>query len=296
MKIGYIGLGKMGHNMALHMKEKGHEVWGLDSDQRVRREAERADITTVSTIRELSEKLETPRIVWIMVPHGVIDEVLYHLRRYLEKGDLVVEGGNSFYKDTIRRAQEMTERGIRFLDAGVSGGPGGARNGACIMVGGEKADYEELIPLFKDLAVEDGYAYMGKHGAGHFVKMVHNGIEYGMMQAIAEGFEVLQKSPYDIDFPAVAELYNHGSVVTSRLVGWLRDGFEHFGKDLKGVSGTVGHTGEGEWTIKTAEELGISVPAIKAALDFRIASRERPSFGGKVLSAMRNMFGGHSIK
>ena len=296
MKLGYIGLGKMGHNMVLRLLETGHHVVACDVSAEARSRAGEAGAQTASSIKELVAMLETPRTVWVMVPHEVVDEVLNELGACLAGGDRIIEGGNSFYKDTVRRAKEMTVKQIRFLDAGVSGGPSGARNGACIMVGGEETDYQKLVPLFRDLAVEGGYAYMGSYGAGHFVKMVHNGIEYGMMQSIGEGFEIMHQGPYTLDLPAIAELYNHGSVVTSRLVGWLRDGFTQFSKDLDGVSGMVHHTGEGEWTVKTAEELGVSVPVIKAALDFRIASEKKPSFTGQVLSVMRNMFGGHSVK
>jgi 6-phosphogluconate dehydrogenase len=214
----------------------------------------------------------------------------------LKKSDVVVDGGNSFFEDSMRRAKLLEKKGIKFLDAGVSGGPGGARHGACIMVGGDRASYKKLEQLFADASVADGYAYFGKAGAGHFVKMVHNGIEYGMMQSLAEGFALMKKSPFKLDLQNVAQLYNHKSVIESRLVGWLKDGYRTFGEDLKKVSGSVAYTGEGEWTVKTGKKWKMKLPAIEDAFKFRVRSKRSPSYTGKILSALRNQFGGHSIK
>lgn len=296
MKIGYVGLGKMGMNMAIRMKEKGHGVVAWNRSEGPRLEAEAQGIEVAETLSELVSRLSLPRAVWLMVPNAAVDEMLGELAGLLSPGDLIIDGGNTHFTETKRRAAELVSKGFRFLDAGTSGGPGGARSGACIMVGGEKKDYDELENLFRDLTVPNGYAYVGGHGAGHFVKMVHNGIEYGMMQAIAEGFEVLKMSDYGLDLAKVADLYNHGSVIESRLVGWLEEGYAKYGIELSNVTPTVAHTGEGEWTIKAAEELGVDVPVIRASFEFRKRSAEKPTYMGRVLSTLRNMFGGHSAK
>jgi 6-phosphogluconate dehydrogenase len=195
----------------------------------------------------------------------------------------------------MRRARELEEKGIHFLDVGVSGGPRVARNGACIMVGGRKEIFKRFKSLFRDLSVRGGYGYMGKPGAGHFVKMVHNGIEYGMMQALAEGFAVMKDSPFDLDLNKVAEIYNHRSVIESRLVDWLKKAFEQYGEDLNEISGSVSHSGEGVWTVEAAKEFGIPIPIIEGALNFRIESQNNPTYTGKILSALRNQFGGHEV-
>lgn len=296
MTIGYIGLGKMGYNQVLRLLEKGHKVVVFDADEKAREKAERAGAETAASLKELPQKLIPPRLIWIMIPHTAVDEVLNELNTFLRAEDTVIDGGNSFYKDSIRRAKELKEKGINFLDVGVSGGPAGARYGACLMIGGEEQDYRKFEQLFRDLAAERGYGYMGRHGAGHFVKMVHNGIEYGMMQAIAEGFSVLKRSEFNLNLEKIAELFNHGSVIESRLIRWLKEAYNEFGEDLTEVSGTVQRTGEGDWAVKTAEELEISVPVLKEALKFRIESEQNPSYTGKILSALRNQFGGHKVK
>lgn len=296
IKIGYIGLGKMGMNMVLRMREKDYDVLAYNRKPEPREEAHKAGIAVASTIKELVGNLSAPRTVWLMVSNAGVDEVLKEVLNYLDKGDTIIDGGNSLYKDSIRRAGELEKLGINFLDVGVSGGPKGAREGACIMAGGKKKVYEKYESLFEDLASAGAFAYMGKAGAGHFVKMVHNGIEYGMMQAIGEGFAVMKASDFKLDLEKVAELYNHKSVVESRLVGWLANAYEKYGTDLDGISGTVAHTGEGEWTVKAGKELGIPMPIIEGAFKFRVASKDAPSYIGQVLSALRNQFGGHSLK
>jgi len=296
MKLGYIGLGKMGHNMVERLVEKGHEVFAFDVSEDARKLAEEVGAKPMDSIEHLIKSLEAPRLVWIMVPHKSVDKVISKLLPNLEKGDVVIDGGNSFYKDSVRRAQDITGKGIKFLDVGVSGGPGGARKGACLMVGGEREDYKKFKPLFQDLSQDAGYSYMGRHGAGHFVKMVHNGIEYGMMQSIAEGFDLMGQSGFDLDLKEVSRLYNHGSVVESRLVGWLQDGFEEFGEAMEEVSGSVEQSGEGRWTSETAKELGVPAKVIDDAVQFRLDSKDNPSYIGKLLSAMRNQFGGHKVK
>jgi 6-phosphogluconate dehydrogenase len=296
MKLGYIGLGKMGANMVERFLEKGHEVVAYDRNVDAVKLAKNKGAQTADTLTVLVAALPLPRLVWIMVPHQAVDTVLKELTPLLAMGDSVVDGGNSLYKESIRRAEELEARGIDFLDAGVSGGPAGARNGACIMVGGMKKIFTKFETIFRDLSVPDGYRYMGRTGAGHFVKMVHNGIEYGMMQALAEGFAVMKASDFDLDLAKIADVYNHKSVIESRLVGWLQSAFERYGEDLKDITGSDAQSGEGMWTVEAGKELGIPTPIIQASLDFRIQSQVHPSYTGKLISAMRNQFGGHEVK
>ena len=296
MKLGYIGLGKMGHNMVERLLEKGHEVFVFDVSEDARKAAESVGAKNASSLEDLVSKLEAPSIIWIMVPHQAVDDVLEKLLPYLKDGDTIIDGGNSPYRESMRRASGFESIGINYMDVGVSGGPRGAKEGASIMVGGDREDYDSLEPLFKDLAAHDAYGYMGTHGAGHFVKMIHNGIEYGMMQAIAEGFSVMKKSEFNLNLKEISDLYNHQSVVASSLVGWLKEGFEEFGEELGGVSGEVGASGEGKWTVEAAKNLGVPVRVIEAALKFREESKGNPSYTGKLLQAMRNRFGGHRVK
>ena len=298
-QLGMLGLGKMGGNLARHMREANWEVIGYNRTTSVTGQlAEETGLTVAKTIEELVSKLSTPRVVWIMLPAGAAtDEIIFGekgLSSYLGAGDIIIEGGNSFYKDDAIRAEKLAKQGIKYLDVGVSGGPGGARNGACLMIGGERALFEYLEPLFRDASLRDGYAFFDGAGAGHFVKMVHNGIEYGMMQALAEGFHVMKSSPYNLSLSEVARIYNRGSVIESRLVSWLGDAYRQQGEDLEGISGTVAHTGEGAWTVKTADELGVAAANIQQSLDFRIQSAEHPDYTGQVLSALRGQFGGHA--
>lgn len=295
MRLGYIGLGKMGFNMVARLLEKGYEVVAFDPDQEALRNAARLGARPVDSLDLLPPMLDTPRLLWLMVPHKAMDSALATLTPALSKADTVIDGGNSFYKDSMRRAKELGEKGIDFLDAGVSGGPSGARNGACIMVGGRKDVFQAIEQLFRALSVENGYGYMGPSGAGHFVKMVHNGIEYGMMQSLAEGFTLLRSSPFALNLEKVADLYNHMSVIESRLVEWLRNAFAEYGEALEDISGSVESTGEGAWTVETAKELGVPVPIIEGALTFRTASRSYPSYTGRILSALRNQFGSHDV-
>jgi len=297
MKLGYIGLGKMGQKMVERLLERQHEIVVFDKDEQVMQQIAWKGAQKAQSQWNLVELLhERPRVIWLMVPHQAVDSVLEDIIPLLHDNDVVIDGGNSFYKDSQRRAADLAKRSIHFLDAGISGGPQGAVEGACVMVGGNRGIYKAHESLFHDIATDDGYGYMGEAGAGHFVKMVHNGIEYGMMQAIAEGFEIMKKSPYDLDIKKIADLYNHRSVVESRLVGWLKDAYAAYGEDLAEISGSVAQSGEGEWTVKTAKELGVPVPGIESAVEFRKQSQNKPSYTGKVLSAMRNQFGGHSVK
>jgi 6-phosphogluconate dehydrogenase len=296
MKIGYIGLGKMGYNMVERLLEKGHEVVAFDRNRDAVASIAKKNAKTADSPVSLVGSLSVPRLVWIMVPHQAVDAVLNELAPILAQGDTIIDGGNSPYKESIRRSRELEAKGIDFLDAGVSGGPVGARTGACIMVGGRKDVYLRFEKLFQDLSADKGYGYMGTSGAGHFVKMVHNGIEYGMMQALAEGFSIMKRSTFDLDLARIADLYNHRSVIESRLVGWLKNAYEQYGRDLDGISGSAAQSGEGMWTVDAAKELGIAVPVIKGALDFRLDSQNKPTYTGKVISALRNQFGGHEVK
>lgn len=295
-QIGYVGLGKMGKRMVFHLLEKDWNVVAYNRSLESVDEVAKQGATPTSSLPQLVAALSSPRTVWVMVPHQTVDSVLAELIPLLEKGDTIIDGGNSFYKESMRRAKELSQKGVNFMDVGMSGGPRGAREGACTMVGGEKKIFDAYEELFRDISVLNGFAYMGSAGAGHFVKMVHNGIEYGMMQAIGEGFEVLKKSSFNFNLSAVAELYNHQSVIESRLVGWMKSAFDAYGEDLAEISGKVSHSGEGLWTVETAKELGVPVPIIESSLKFRENSQKNPSYTGQVVSALRNQFGGHEVK
>ncbi|MBT2293609.1 decarboxylating 6-phosphogluconate dehydrogenase [Paenibacillus albidus] len=295
MKVGLIGLGKMGFNLGLNLLENGHEVAAFDLNTTVTEELEAKGAQGAASLPELIERLETPRILWIMVPHQVVDSVLSEITPQLSKGDIVIDAGNSHYKESIRRHGQLQQQGIYFLDAGTSGGMEGARHGACYMVGGDPEAWAVVEPLFMASAVEKGYLYAGKAGSGHFLKMVHNGIEYGMMAAIGEGFEVLEKSEFDFNFEEVARVWNNGSVIRS----WLMELIEHaFSKDAKldEIKGVMHSSGEGRWTLETAFDLQAATPVIAMALLMRYRSLETDTFTGKVVAALRNEFGGHAVE
>lgn len=295
MKLGYIGLGKMGLNMVERLLEQGYEVVANNRSAPAVAEAVSKGAIGALTIADTVEKLETPRLIWLMVPHQAVDGVLAELVPLLASGDTVIDGGNSFFEDSVRRHVELEAKQINFLDAGTSGGPNGARHGACIMIGGKKEVFDQYESLFKNLAVPNGYKYLGSGGAGHFIKMVHNGIEYGMMQAIAEGFAVIKQSAFGVDLVSAADIYQHQSVIESRLVGWLKSGLEKYGENLTDISGKINHSGEGLWTVETAKKLNVPVPIIEASLQFRVDSQTNPSFTGQAVSVMRNQFGGHEV-
>jgi glucose-6-phosphate 1-dehydrogenase len=299
-EIGIVGLGKMGTGLAQNLLEKG---WSVHAYNRSREKADllkEKGIMPFYSLKELVASLRKPRIVWIMLTAGApVDEAIFGpegVLQYLEEGDIIVDGGNSNYKDAIRREKEILKRGVQFVDVGFSGGPKGARYGGCLMVGGTKKMFDYMKPLYHDISLEHGYQHFEGTGAGHFVKMVHNGIEYGMMQAIAEGINILKHVSYKLDLTKVADIYNHGSVIESRLTGWLYDAFQIYGTDLNEVSGTVAHTGEGAWTVEVANKLGLKAKVIEDSLQFRVDSEKNPDYTGQVLSALRNMFGGHDIK
>jgi len=301
-RVGVAGLGKMGAGLARNLIDHGWEVVGWNRTHSVAEGMAAEGLMPVATLAELVSKLAPPRVIWLMVPAGApVDALLFGsegspgLDSLLAPGDTVIDGGNSFYRDAAKRAEKLAEVGVRFLDCGTSGGPAGARSGATLMVGGQRDAFDAVEPMFADVATPGGYCFFEGHGAGHFVKMVHNGIEYGMMQAIAEGFEVLHASPFALDLERVADLYQHRSVIESRLVGWLEDAYGVYGDDLEGVSGVVGHSGEGEWTIRVAAEMDVPTPVIDASLAARVASETTPRYAGRVLTALRDGFGGHGL-
>jgi glucose-6-phosphate 1-dehydrogenase len=301
-EVGVCGLGKMGAGLARNLRDSGWHVVAWNRTHSVAASMEVEGIRAAATLRALVDELSAPRTIWLVVPAGrPVEELLFGsqdspgLAGMLSPGDTVIDAGNSRFGDAASRAERLSELGIDFIDCGTSGGPTGARSGACLMIGGSRSAFERLEPMFADLAAPGAYHFFEGHGAGHFAKMVHNGIEYGMMQAIAEGFEVLHASGYDFDLEQVASLYQHRSVIESRLVGWLAEKYAELGDDLEGVSGVVGYSGEGEWTIEAAEDLGVPVPIIEGSVAARIDSQENPRYAGQVLTAMRDAFGGHGL-
>ena len=297
MHIGMIGLGKMGMNMAKRLLSGGHVVTAYNRSPERINEIEKEGARGAYTIEDMITSLPAPRIVWLMVPAGKpVDEVIGKLQPLLERGDIIIDGGNSFYKDDIRHEVELKPYGIHYMDAGVSGGIWGLKIGYCLMVGGDENIYEYVEPVFKTLAPENGYLYCGKTGSGHFVKMVHNGIEYGMMAAYAEGFEVLKTSPYggNMDLSGIANLWNHGSVIRSWLLELAESAFTK-DKDLSSITGYVEDSGEGRWMVQEAVDMAVPIPVISSALFQRFRSREAESFADKVLSALRHEFGGHGV-
>ncbi len=300
MKLGYVGLGRMGKNMVLHLLEQGQEVVAWNRSPEPLEEVTQSGAIPAQDVADLVSKLETPRVIWLMLPAGeVTDEFIDKVLPLLEPGDLLIDGGNSFYKDTLRRSEKIKPTGVHFMDIGTSGGPGGSRTGACLMIGGEKEDYELIKDLAKKIASPDAYGHFGPVGAGHFAKMVHNGIEYGMMEAISEGAAILKSSDFDLDMVEIFRVYNNRSVVESRLVGWALDALKE-DPELGVYSSKIGHTGEGEWTVKVAEDLGVEARVIKDSFDIRVESEniEESSPNGyrnKLTSAMRGKFGQHEV-
>jgi 6-phosphogluconate dehydrogenase len=296
MELGIIGLGRMGANMAERLILGGHHVIGYDRSPEAIQHVIDKGAAGAHSLADFVKQLSIPRAIWLMVPAGdPVDETIEQLLPHLVKGDVIIDGGNSNYKDSIRRAEKLKPLGIHFVDAGTSGGIWGLKVGYCLMVGGEKEIVDRLEPIFKSLAPKDGYAHVGPGGAGHFVKMVHNGVEYGMLEAYGEGFELLQASRFDLDLVQIAHLWNQGSVVRS----WLLELAESaFGKDpqLSSIRGYVDDSGEGRWTILEAVERGVPASALALSLFARFASRQDDSFSAKVIAALRNEFGGHAVK
>ncbi len=296
MKIGILGLGRMGYNLTLNLMDNGHEVVVYNRSKEKVEDIEKNGAIGSYSLKEFSEKLGKNKVVWLMVPSGdALEEVMKNMLPYMKEGDIMIDGGNSYFKDSVKHAQLLNKKGIMFLDVGTSGGIEGARNGACFMVGGDKKAYEKTEILFKDLSVEKGYGYFGKAGAGHFVKMIHNGIEYGMMQAIGEGYEIIDKSEFNkgIDKRKLSEVWNNGSVIRSWLIELIERAYSK-DIDLEKYTGQVGLSGEGEWTIKTAKELGVPAPVIEESVNSRFRSLKKPLYQGKVVQALRFEFGGHN--
>jgi 6-phosphogluconate dehydrogenase len=298
MKIGIIGLGKMGYNIALNLASKGHQVFAFDKDATLSDKLIKthSNCQKIDKIADFKQKLTKKRVIWLMVPAGeIVDSVLIDLSKTLNKGDIIIDGGNSNFKDSKRRCTTLLEKGIHLLDCGTSGGTSGALHGACTMIGGNAAAYEYCKPIFDSISLPEGSLYVGESGAGHFVKMVHNGIEYGMMQAIAEGFEVLEKSTYNIDFQQVAHLWQQGSVVRSWLMELTANAFAKDPK-LDGIKGIMHSSGEGKWTLETALDMGVPTPVIALSVMMRYRSQQNDTFSGKVVAALRNEFGGHAVE
>lgn len=296
MNVGLVGLGKMGFNLGLNMLDKNHQVTAYDINAEALKQMEQHGVTATDSLVSLVEHLETPRVIWLMVPAGeVTDQVLSDLIPFLAKEDIVIDGGNSNYKETLKRHEKLFEQGIYFFDVGTSGGVAGAREGACFMVGGDKEVFPRIEPLVRDLAVEDGYYLAGKAGSGHFLKMIHNGIEYGMMQAIGEGFDLLEKSPFDYDYEKVATVWNHGSVIRSWLMELAQDAFRK-DPNLEDIRGVMHSSGEGKWTVESALDFQTAAPVIALSLMMRYRSQEDDTFNGKVVAALRHGFGGHDME
>ena len=297
MQIAMIGLGRMGMNMAKRLLQGGHSVIAYNRTPNKTDQLVKEGAIGAYSLSEVVEKLSPPRITWVMLPAGpTVDDHIVQLKEILSPGDIVIDGGNTYYKDDVRRADLLAEKEIKFIDAGVSGGIWGLKVGYCLMIGGEKETYQYLEPILKTLAPEEGYLYCGATGAGHFVKMVHNGIEYGMMQAYGEGFDILEASPYSdsLDYAEVAHLWNQGSVVRSWLLELAETAFTKNVR-LSDITGYVEDSGEGRWTIQQAIETGVSAPVIALSLMRRFRSQEQAPFSDKVVAALRREFGGHAV-
>jgi 6-phosphogluconate dehydrogenase len=287
MKLGMVGLGRMGHGMTERLRGDGHDVMTFDP----------AKESTASSLAELKEQLESPRVVWMMIPAGEITEqTTLELLGLLDADDVIVDGGNSNHRDSRRRHELAKDRGLHFVDVGVSGGVWGLRVGFALMAGGDDEPVGRLEPIFNSLAPEHGWAHVGPPGAGHFVKMVHNGIEYGLMEAYAEGFELMHHSMYPLDLTQIAGIWRHGSVVRSWLLDLLYESFKEHGSALDDIAGYVEDSGEGRWTINEAIEAAVPVPVIAASLFARFSSRREINFAAKVSAALRNQFGGHAVR
>lgn len=296
MQIGVVGLGKMGFNLSLNLHRNFFQVVAYDINEETRAKLAHQGVFTYNSLKEMTDAQTDRKVIWLMVPSGkIVDDTIASLTGFLGKGDIIIDGGNSHYKDSVRRFNALEAQGIDFLDCGTSGGVSGALNGVCAMVGGRKEVFDYCEPVFKAIAVPDGYLYTGEAGSGHFVKMIHNGIEYGMMQAIAEGFELMHHSEYKFDNSAVAKLWNNGSVIR----GWLMELMENaFSKDdsLSKIRGIMHSSGEGKWMLETALEKSIATPVVALSLLMRYRSQQDDTFSGKVVAALRNEFGGHAVE
>ncbi len=297
MKTGFIGLGKMGANMVQRLLNGKHEIVAYARTAESVKKIEEKGAVGAGSLKDLVEKLERPRTIWVMVPAGkATEETLKSLAEIVDDGDILIDGGNSLYKDSMRRSDELQKKGIHFLDVGTSGGIWGLKIGYCMMIGGEKEIFEKVEPLFKTLAPEKGYLHVGPNGAGHFVKMIHNGIEYAMLQGYAEGFEIMNsKKEFNLDMQKISSLWNNGSVIRSWLLELAESAFEK-DPDLNLIKGYVEDSGEGRWTVAEAIEQDVPAPVITLSLLERFRSRQDESFSAKVIAALRNEFGGHEVK
>ncbi len=298
MRLGMVGLGKMGGNMVERLLGGGHEVAVFDLDAELTKKVGSAPgATAVGSLEEMVQALPAPRVVWVMVPAGGPTEgTLARLAESMQPGDVLIDGGNSNFNDSKRRAAELAARGLHFIDAGTSGGVWGLKVGYCLMVGGPPEAVQLCEPVFRTLAPENGYLHVGPSGAGHFVKMVHNGIEYGLLQAYAEGFQIMHAGDFPLDLRAIAGLWNHGSVVRSWLLELLELAYGAEGQDLAAIKGWVADSGEGRWTVQTAIDLNVPAPVITISLLERFRSRQEQSYSAQVIAALRNQFGGHAVK
>jgi 6-phosphogluconate dehydrogenase len=295
MQIGFVGLGRMGGNMVTRLRQGGHEVVAFDFSTEAVAKAAEQGATGVDSLAALVAAMEAPRRIWIMVPSGdPVQQTLDALAELVDAGDLLIDGGNSNFHDTKRRGAELAERGIRFCDVGVSGGVWGLQVGYCMMSGGQAQDMEALAPVLDTLAPPEGWLHVGPVGAGHYVKMVHNGIEYGMLQAYGEGFEILKNGQFELDLGAISHLWNQGSVVRSWLLELAERAFAN-GSELEGIRGYVDDSGEGRWTVQEAIDTSTPAPILTLSLLARFASRQDESYAAKVIAALRNEFGGHAI-
>jgi 6-phosphogluconate dehydrogenase len=297
MKIGFVGLGRMGMNMVQRLLNGGHDIVAYARSEPSIRIAEEKGASGAGSLEDIVNQLDSPRVIWLMVPAGdATEESIQVLAPLLSDGDLIIDGGNSMYKNSIRRAEELKKRGISFLDIGTSGGIWGLKIGYCMMIGGEKEAFELAEPVLKTLAPEDGYAHVGPNGAGHFVKMVHNGIEYALLQAYAEGFEIMNtKKEFNLDLQKISNLWNQGSVIRSWLLELAEEAFRKE-PGLDSIRGYVEDSGEGRWTVAAAIEEDVPAPIITLSLLERFSSRQSESFSDKVIAALRNEFGGHAVK
>jgi len=288
MELGMIGLGRMGNGMTARLREGGHDIQTYDP---------KVEARTADSLAELKEQLEPPRPFWLMIPAGKITEDSFHeLLGIADEGDTIIDGGNSNFHDSKRRYQEAKDKGIHFVDVGVSGGIWGLEVGFCLMAGGDDEPVSRLEPIFETLAPEDGWAHVGPSGAGHFVKMVHNGIEYGLMQAYAEGFELMDHCEYELDLLQISGIWRYGSVVRSWLLELLHSAFEQHGSDLGDIAPYVEDSGEGRWTLDEAIKMSVPAPVLAASLFARFGSRDEIKFSAKVAAALRNEFGGHAVR
>jgi 6-phosphogluconate dehydrogenase len=296
MELGFYGLGRMGMNMVLRLLQHGHRVVAYNRTPEKVQQVAKHGAVPASSVEDMVQKLSPPRAVWLMLPAGqVVEYAISEVAEHLQENDTIIDGGNSNYRDSMRRAAELKSRGLHFVDVGTSGGIWGLQMGYCLMIGGEEEPVKRLEPIFQALAPEDGYLHCGPSGSGHFVKMVHNGVEYGLLQAYGEGFEILRASDFDLDLRAIAHLWNQGSVVRSWLLELAEHAFET-DPDLEDVTGYVEDSGEGRWTVIEAIDKDVPAPVITLSLLARFRSRQVDSFSAKVIAALRREFGGHAVR